>query len=43
MADSCDLEQTAVGLKADLPQRGQVAQTLADIEVAGRSIPRYTI
>jgi hypothetical protein len=28
MADLFDLEQTAVGLKADLLQRGQVAQLL---------------
>src|SRR5205809_1033544 len=34
MADLFDLEQTAVGLEADLSQRGQVAQTLADIKVA---------
>lgn len=35
MADLFDLEQTAIGLKPDLPQSGQVAQALADIEVTG--------
>jgi hypothetical protein len=35
MADVFDLKQTAVGLKADFPQCGQVAQVLADIKVAG--------
>ena len=35
MADLFDLKQTAVGLEADFPQREQVAQTLADIKVAG--------
>jgi hypothetical protein len=35
MTDVFDLEQTAVGLKANLPQCGQVAQTLADVKVAG--------
>ena len=34
MADLFDLEQSAVGLEADLPQSRQVAQVLADIEVA---------
>lgn len=34
MADLFDLEQTAVGLKANLPQSRQVAQMLADIRVA---------
>lgn len=33
MADLFDLEQAAVGLKADFPQSGQVAQVLADIKV----------
>jgi hypothetical protein len=33
MADLFRLEQTAVGLEADCPQRRQVAQTLADIEI----------
>ena len=35
MTDLFDLEQAAVGLKANLPQCGQVAQTLADVKVAG--------
>ena len=38
MADSAESlggEQTPVGLKADLPRRGQVRQPLADAEVAG--------
>lgn len=35
MTDLFDLEQTAVGLKANLPQCGQVAQALANIKVAG--------
>ena len=35
MADFFDLEQTAVGLKTDLAQCGQVAQALADIKIAG--------
>ena len=34
MADLFDLEETAVGLEADGPQRRQVAQALADAEVA---------
>ena len=34
MADSLDVEQTSVGAEADLPQRGQVVQPLADGEVA---------
>jgi len=34
MADFFDLEQSAVGLKADYSQRRQVAQTLADREIA---------
>src|SRR3954471_24051356 len=34
MADLFDLEQTAGGLKANLPQSRQVAQMLADIKVA---------
>jgi hypothetical protein len=35
MTDFFDLEQTSVGLKANPPQSAQVAQTLADIKVAG--------
>lgn len=35
VTDLFHLEQTAIGLETDLPQCGQVAQTLADIEVAG--------
>jgi hypothetical protein len=29
-----DFEQTSVGLKADLPQGGQVREPLADVEIA---------
>jgi len=35
MAESLDVEQTSVGGKADLPQRGQVGQPFPDPEVAG--------
>jgi hypothetical protein len=35
VADPLDVEQTSVGLEADLPQRGQVLQPLADPKVAG--------
>ena len=35
MADALDAEQAPVGGEADLPQRGQVGQPLADPEVAG--------
>jgi hypothetical protein len=30
-----DVQQTSVGLKADRPQRGQVMQPFADVEVPG--------
>jgi hypothetical protein len=30
-----DLEQAAVGLKADLPQRGEIREPLADPDVPG--------
>src|SRR5262249_5137185 len=33
MADSLDVEKTPVGLEANLPQCGQVVQSLADLEV----------
>src|SRR5262249_38608374 len=33
--DLLDIEQTSVGLKADLPQSGQVVKSFADTEVAG--------
>src|SRR3982750_1510987 len=35
VAESLDAEQAPVGGEADLPQRGQVGQSLADGEVAG--------
>jgi hypothetical protein len=35
VAETFDFEKTSVGLKADLPQRRQVTQPLADVEVAG--------
>ena len=34
-ADCLDVQQTSVGLKADRPQRGQVMQPFADVEVPG--------
>jgi hypothetical protein len=34
VADSLDVEQTSVGLEANLPQCGQVGQSLADLEIA---------
>ena len=34
VAETLDVEQTSVGLEADLPQGGQVLQPLADAEVA---------
>ena len=34
MAEAFDFEKTSVGLKADLPQVGQVTQPFADGEVA---------
>ena len=33
VADSLDIEKTSVGLEANLPQCGQVVQSLADLEV----------
>ena len=33
VADPLDVQQTSVGLKADLPQGGEVRQPLADLEV----------
>src|SRR3972149_118686 len=33
VADSLDVQETSVGLKADLPQGGEVRQPLADLEV----------
>src|SRR5689334_24213689 len=35
MGNSLDVEKTSVGLKADLPESGQVLQQFADAEVAG--------
>jgi hypothetical protein len=35
LADTLDLEHAAVGGEADGPQRGQVAETAAETEVAG--------
>ena len=34
-ADSLDVEETSVGLEADLSQRGEVMEAFADPEVAG--------
>src|SRR5919108_735321 len=34
VAESLDVEQTSVGLKADLPQRGEVGQPAAGGEIA---------
>ncbi len=34
VADRLDLEEASVGVKADLPQRGQVVEPLAQAEVA---------
>jgi hypothetical protein len=35
MADALDVEQTSVGLEADLPECGKVVKPFADLEVAG--------
>ena len=35
VAESLDVQETSVGLKADLPQGGQIMQPFADAEVAG--------
>ncbi len=35
VADSLDVEETSVGVEADLPECGQVVQPFADAEVAG--------
>ena len=35
MREPFDLEQAAVGLKADLPQRGEIREPLADPDVPG--------
>jgi hypothetical protein len=35
VADALHLKQSSIGLKADAPERGQVAQVLADIKVIG--------
>ena len=35
MTEPFDLQQTAVGLEADRPQRGQILEPLADADVAG--------
>jgi hypothetical protein len=35
LAEAFDFENTSVGLKADLPQHGQVTQPFADGKVAG--------
>ena len=34
LADPLDVQQTSIGLEADLPQSGQVTQPFADAEVA---------
>lgn len=34
VADPLDVQKTSIGLKADLPQRGEAAQPLADLTVA---------
>jgi hypothetical protein len=34
LADSLDVQETSVGLKADPPQGGKIRQLLADVEVA---------
>ena len=41
VAEFLGAEQAPVGGKADLPQRGQVGQPLADPEVAGWAAPRF--
>ena len=35
VADALYLKQSSIGLKVDAPERGQVAQVLADIKVIG--------
>ena len=35
VSDGLDVEETSIGLKADLRQRGEVLQSFADSEVAG--------
>src|SRR6478609_2286938 len=35
MAESLDVQQTSVGVEADLPQRGQIGQPFPDPEIAG--------
>jgi len=35
VADRLDVQETSVGLEADLPQGGQIMQPFADVEVAG--------
>ena len=35
MAERLDVQKTSVGLKADLPQSGQVLQPFADMKVTG--------
>ena len=35
MADALYLKQSSIGLKVDAPERGQVAQVLADVKVVG--------
>src|SRR4051794_10474169 len=46
VADSLDVQETSVGLEADLPQSGQVVQSLAEVEVTsvvdGRLRPQRT-
>jgi hypothetical protein len=35
LADSLDVQKTSVGLKANLPQSGEILESLANIEVVG--------
>src|SRR5262249_60416017 len=35
VSDGLDVEETSIGLKADLPQRGKVLESFADPEVTG--------
>jgi hypothetical protein len=35
VAESLDVQQTSVGVKADLPQRGEIAQPPREVEVVG--------
>jgi len=35
VSDGLDVQETSIGLKADLPKRGKVLQSFADSEVTG--------